>query len=52
VQASVLPEEARWHQKAFSVDSSLINFGSKQENPEIVKNLASGFGFADHCARL
>ena len=40
VQAPVLPEEAPWHQKACSVDSSLINFGSKQENPELMKNLA------------
>ena len=31
---------APWHQKACSVDSSLINFGSKQENPELMKNLA------------
>jgi len=38
VQAHVLPEEAPWH--ASSVDSSLINFGSKQENPELMKNLA------------
>jgi len=38
LQAPVLPEEASWH--ACSVDSSLINFGSKQENPELMKNLA------------
>jgi len=38
LQAPVLPEEASWH--ACSVDSSLINFGSKQENPELTKNLA------------
>ena len=31
VQAPVLPEKAPWH--SCSVDSSLINFGSKQENP-------------------
>jgi len=40
VQAPVLPEKAPWHQKACSVDSSLINFGSKRENPELMKNLA------------
>jgi len=28
------------HQKACSVDSSLINFDSKQENPELMKNFA------------
>ena len=33
IQAPVLPEEAPWHQKSCSVDSSLINFGSKQEKP-------------------
>jgi len=40
VQAPVFPEEAPWHRKACSVDSSLINFGSKHENPELMKNLA------------
>jgi len=30
------------HQKACSVHSSLINFDSKQENPELTKNLALG----------
>jgi len=30
------------HQKACSVDSSLINFDSKQENPELMKNFALG----------
>ena len=40
VQAPVFPEKAPWHRKACSVDSSLINFVSKQENPELMKNLA------------
>jgi len=40
VQAPILPQEPPWHQKCCSVDSSLINFGSKQENPELMKNLA------------
>ena len=40
MQAPAVPEEAPWHQKACSVDSSLINFGSKQENPKLLKNLA------------
>jgi len=40
VQVPVLPEEAPWDQKAWSVDSSRINFGSKQEKTELVKNSA------------
>jgi len=42
VQVPVLPEEVSWHQKACSVKFvllKLINFGSKQENPELMKNL-------------
>ena len=40
LQAPVLPEEALWHQKACFVDSSRINFGSIQENPELMIKLA------------
>jgi len=29
-----------WHLKSCNVDTSLINYGSKYNNPELLKNLA------------
>ena len=40
VNPPALPDEPPWHQKACSVDTSLTNYGRKQDNPELLKTLA------------
>ena len=40
VSAPALPVTPPWHLKACNVDTSLIKFGSKHENPEQLRNLA------------
>ena len=40
VDPPALPEEPPWHLKACSVDTSLVNCGKKQDNPQLLKTLA------------
>ena len=40
VRSPALPEEPPWHQKPCNVDTALIHCGSKQENPNLLRNLA------------
>jgi len=40
VNPPALPDEPPWHLKECSVDTSLINFGKKQDNPQLLKALS------------
>ena len=39
-RSPALPDMPPWHLKSCKVDTSLINYGSKYNNPELLKNLA------------
>jgi len=40
VDPPALPDEPPWHLKPCSVDTLLINYSMKQDNPELLKTLA------------
>jgi len=40
VDPPALPDEPPWHIKLCSADTSLINYGKKQDHPELLKTLA------------
>ena len=40
VRSPALPEEPLWHQKPCNVDTALTQYGSKLENPNLLRNLA------------
>ena len=40
IKSPAIPDRPSWHLKTYHVDTSLIEAGSKHENPDLLKNLA------------